>query len=152
MSNESDRAPDAAAGPTAGSRPPWWLRWSVAALLVFLALHSTSYGTGFLIDPATGAGEFGANTPPTEAAENLAGLVGVILLMLAGTSLVAAILSVRGHRGGGWLTLGLGLSMLGIGAYWATRGRTWDAGFYGSIGFLLAAIAALSLRRAPPSS
>jgi hypothetical protein len=124
---------------------PRWIRWLGVIVLAFLALHSFSYGSGFVLDPVVGAGEFGDNTPPSEAAAHLVGLVGVILLLLALTAVVAAILLLRGRPGGAWLTLGLGIAMLSIGAYWATLGSTWDAGIYSGIGFLLTGTGALSV-------
>lgn len=65
------------------SGQPMWIRWLGAAILAFLALHSLSYGGGFIANPVEGAREFGDNMPLSEAAEHLAGLVGVILLLLA---------------------------------------------------------------------
>lgn len=130
------------------SGQPMWIRWLGAAVLAFLALHSLSYGSGFIANPVVGAREFGDNTPPSEAAEHLAGLVGVILLLLAVTAAVAAILLLRGRPGGAWLTLGLGIAMLSIGAYWAALGSAWDVGIYGSFGLLLTGTGAVSVRYA----
>lgn len=115
-----------------------WIRWLAVAILTFLALHSLSYGIGFLSDPTAGAGEFGADDPPTAAAENLAGLVGVILLLIATTAIIAAVMLTRRHIGGAWLAFGLGVSLFSIGLYWAFRDNVWDAGFYCAVGTVLA--------------
>ena len=130
------------------SSQPAWLRWLGAAVLAFLALHSLSYGGGFIAHPVEGAREFGDNTPPSEAAAHLAGLLGVILLLLALTAAVAAALLLRGRLGGAWLTLGLGIAMLSIGAYWGFLGNAWDAGVYGAFGVLLTGTGAMGVRYA----
>jgi len=127
------------------SRHSMWIRWMGAAVLVLMAIHSLSYGTGFVVNPVDGAREFGDNTPPSEAAEHLAGLIGVILLLLALAAAVAAVMLLRGRPGGAWLTLSLGIAMLSIAAYWAFLGSKWDASIYGAFGFLLTGTGAMSV-------
>ena len=122
-----------------------WSRWFGIALLAFVAVHSVAYGGGFIADPVNGAGEFGESVPSTPAAENLAGLVGVILLLLAATVAVTATLLIRRVRAAAWLTSGLGVALIAVGAYWFTRGVAWDAGFYGLVGSLLLVSAVLTL-------
>lgn len=126
---------------------PGWAQWLGTLVLLFLALHSTSYGLGFVADPAQGAREFGDTAPQSQVAAHLAGLVGVGLLMLAATALVATVLLLRGHPGGGWLTLGIGLELLGVGVYWTSVGNSWDGGFYTVVGLMLAVTGSLSIRR-----
>ena len=139
-------------GGTQGRRPqsgqPMWPRWLGAAVLALLALHSLSYGSGFVANPVEAAREFGDNMPPSEAAEHLAGLVGVFLLLLALTAVIAGVLLLRRHLGGPWLTLGLGIAMLVLGAYWGFLGSAWDCGIYGAFGLLLTGTGIASLRYA----
>ncbi len=122
------------------------LRWLGIVVLAVLALHSASYGAGFLANPVEGAGEFGDNSPSTEAAERMVGLVGVVLLILAAVAVIAATLWLRSHPAGPWMALGIGVALLGIGLYWAVVGVAWDAGFYGVMGLLLAGLGYLAAR------
>lgn len=125
---------------------PGWSRWLGIPVLGLLVLHSLAYGSFFIVNPVEGAREFGSNEPSSEAAEQLVGLVGVILVLLGVTAAVAALLLLRKRLGGGWLTLGLGIVCLSIAAYWGTRGSAWDFGIYGLFGLLLSVTGAANLR------
>lgn len=140
-----------AGGPVSTGRLGW-VKWIGAIVLAVLALHSLSYGGSFVADPIAGAREFGNDEPPSQAAERLAGLVGVVLLLLGLTAALAALLLLRGRPGGAWLTLGLGIATLSVGVYWALLGSSWDAGVYGGFGLLLTGASAVSIGAGRASS
>ncbi len=115
-------------------------RWMLVALLAIAAIHSASYGAGFVADPAGMVHEFGAVETPSEAAQNLTGLVGVLMLLLAAAAALAAYWIARfACQEGILLAWAIAIVMVAIGVYWAFVGHAWDAGFYTIFGVSLAA-------------
>ncbi len=106
--------------------------------LAILALHSLAYGTASVADPSGMAKEFGDDQPPNESAENLTGLVGVLLMLMGVAAALASYWTARyACPEGIWLAGALAVVTFAVGLYWTSRGRFWDAGFYLSAGSLL---------------
>ncbi len=122
-------------------------KWPLFAALAVFAVHSLSYGAGFVADPGGMVDEFGAYPAPSEAAENLTGLVGVLMLLMGSIAALGAYWVARfACKEGAWLAVALSAVTLSMGAYWVVVGRAWDAGFYSVAGFILGGLAWWLLR------
>ncbi len=121
---------------------PVLAKWLLAVALAVLSIHSLAYGAASVADPAGMAQEFGAYEAPSEAAQNLTGLVGVFLLIMGMAAALGAYWMVRfACQEGVWVAAVLSAVTLVLGIYWAAVGRTWDAGFYSAAGASLGALA-----------
>lgn len=134
------------------------LTLALTLLIGLLILQALGYGIGFVIDPESGAGEFGYEKPPVvdDLTVALVRLVGVGMLGNAALLILSAILVWRGNPAGTYVAMILGGIYVAVGLSALRAEWWWDAGFYGGTGALLivlsAAVRWLSRQVAPRPS
>ena len=108
-------------------------------LMGLLVLHSLGYGIGFAVDPTSGVGEFGYETPTVieDLTVELVGLVGVGMLGAAALLTLSAVLVLREEAAGSYVAIILGAVYVFVGIRAFRAEWSWDAYFYAVTGALL---------------
>ncbi len=123
------------------------VRFVVTAVFSLLAgvlvLQALAYGVGFALNPESGVGEFGYQTPTVvePLTVMLVGLVGVGMLANAALLVVSVVLVWRANPAGAYVAMIVGGAYVLYGAVAYRAEWWWDANFYGFTGAALFVLA-----------
>ncbi|MFQ6027176.1 MAG: hypothetical protein ACE5Q6_06770 [Dehalococcoidia bacterium] len=136
-------------------RVTFWVKFSLIAILIFIAIHALAYGTGFVAGPEAGLEEFGYDTSEAidDGARILIGIVGIAFIGAAAFSVLAAWRTIKGDQSGLAVTIVLGGIYLGMGIYASFFERLWfDVFFFGISGFAIILLAGMLWKSLAPAS
>ena len=118
---------------------------ALTLLIGLLILQALAYGLGFLLDPASNAGEFGYEVaePVDALTVALVRVVGISMIGAAALLALSVILVWRGVPAGTYIASVIGAIYIAVSLLAADAGSWWDAGFYGITGVALVALSSV---------